>query len=381
MSARGGERRPDAPPGVPELRLRAVTRRFASGGGLSAVDLEIAAGEFFVLLGPSGCGKSTLLRLVAGLDAPDAGMIEIGGRALGGGAGGRGEVAMVFQNFALYPHMSAFDNIAFPLRLRRLAADEITRRVGVAAKMAGLDLDLGRRPGGLSGGERQRVAMARALVREPRVVLMDEPLSSLDPMLRASLRAELKEFQRRTGRTFVYVTHDQTDALTLGDRIAVMRAGKIEQVGAPAEVYERPLSEFVAGFVGEPAMNLVRATVSPGREALVLGDTRIAVAPPRAAGGGEVTLGVRPGDLSLGPTRGGAAAPNADAVAFEGEVESAEFTGARYLLVVRLGAGASGAVKIAAESAERREPGTRVGLSAPRARLHFFDPASGRRIE
>lgn len=362
-------------PAPPELRLHAVTRRFAAGGGLDGIDLEIAAGEFFVLLGPSGCGKSTLLRLVAGLDSPQSGTIELGGRALGDGAGGRGEVAMVFQNFALYPHMSAFDNVAFPLRLRRIGADEIARRVGAAAKMAGLALDLGRRPGELSGGERQRVALARALVREPRVVLMDEPLSSLDPQLRQSVRAELKEFHRRTGRTFVYVTHDQADALTLADRMAVMRAGRIEQAGTPAEVYERPQSEFVAGFVGEPAMNLVRARVAPGRAALMLGDLYLAAAPPPAAAR-EVTLGVRPGDLAV---RAGvsAAAAVTDGVEIAGEIEGAEFIGARYLLTVRLGAELS----LRAESAERLDAGARVVLSVNPARLHFFDPGTGRRFK
>ncbi len=366
---------------APELRLRAVIRRFPAGGGLDAIDLEIAPGEFFVLLGPSGCGKSTLLRLVAGLDAPQSGVIELGGRALSDGTGGRGEVAMVFQNLALYPHMSAFDNIAFPLRLRRTDAAEIARRVGAAAKMAGLALDLGRRPGELSGGERQRVALARALVREPRVVLMDEPLSSLDPQLRQSVRAELKEFHRRTGRTFLYVTHDQADALTLADRMAVMRAGRIEQAGTPAEIYARPQSEFIAGFVGEPAMNLVRALVAPERIALALGGVRLAVAPPPTAAG-EVTLGVRPGDLAVraGAWAAGASAQafaDADAVEIAGEVERAEFIGARYLVTVRIGA----ELGLRAESAERFTPGARVALSVSRTRLHFFDPASGRRLQ
>jgi ABC-type sugar transport system ATPase subunit len=373
-----GEARAEAP----ELRLSAVTRRFASGGGLSGIDLEIAAGEFFVLLGPSGCGKSTLLRLVAGLDSPESGVIELGGRRIGDGATGRGEVAMVFQNFALYPHMSAFDNIAFPLRLRRMGAKEIAPRVAAAARMAGLNLDLGRRPGELSGGERQRVALARALVREPRVVLMDEPLSSLDPQLRQSLRTELKEFHRRTGRTFLYVTHDQTDALTLADRLAVIRAGRIEQIGTPAEVYGRPRSEFVAGFVGEPAMNLVRANVTSDRAALILGDTRLEVAPPAAADS-EVTVGIRPGDLSVYPadSRGASGAAdtrtNADTLEIAGEVESVEFIGARYLVTVRM----SAEISIKAETADRLEPDSRVSLRMRRARLHFFEPASGRRLE
>src|SRR5579883_1627178 len=203
-----------------ELEIRDLGRQFKSGGGVRGVSLSVEAGELFVLVGPSGCGKSTLLRLIAGLDYPERGEIRVGGRNCGDR---RDLIAMVFQNHALYPHMSAFDNIAFPLRLRRTPKAEIQRRVADAAALAALQIDLARRPAELSGGERQRVALARALIRQPRVILMDEPLSSLDAQLRGRLRVELKEFQRRTERTMIYVTHDQLEALTLGDRIAVMR--------------------------------------------------------------------------------------------------------------------------------------------------------------
>jgi multiple sugar transport system ATP-binding protein len=249
-----------------ELEIHELSRRFESGGGIDNVSLTVQTGELFVLVGPSGCGKSTLLRLIAGLDSPDRGEILIGDQTA---RDRRDLIAMVFQNHALYPHMSAFDNIAFPLRLRRVSKDEIARRVAAAAALAALQIDLGRRPAQLSGGERQRVALARALIREPRVILMDEPLSSLDAQLRGRLRVELKEFQRRTGRTIIYVTHDQLEALTLGDRIAVMRAGAVEQLGTPTEVYQRPANLFVATFIGQPPMNILRCRLREGAGAPV----------------------------------------------------------------------------------------------------------------
>ncbi len=238
-----------------ELEICQLSRRFKSGGGLNEVSITVETGELFVLVGPSGCGKSTMLRLIAGLEQPDSGEIRIGDQAV---ADRRDLIAMVFQSHALYPHMTAFDNIAFPLRLRRISKPEIERRVAQAAAMAALQIDLRRRPAELSGGERQRVALARALIREPRVILMDEPLSSLDAQLRGRLRVELKEFQKRTGRTIIYVTHDQLEALTLGDRIAVMRAGAVEQLGTPTEIYQRPANLFVATFIGQPPMNILR---------------------------------------------------------------------------------------------------------------------------
>jgi ABC-type sugar transport system ATPase subunit len=347
-----------------ELVLREVTRRFASGGGVSGISLRVASGEFLVLLGPSGCGKSTLLRLIAGLEHADSGEIEIGGVRAGMS---RDMIAMVFQNFALYPHMSAFDNIAFPLRLRAVARAEIETRVTRAAQTAGLAIDLRRLPGELSGGERQRVALARALVREPAVILMDEPLSSLDAKLRAALRIELKEFQRRTARTIVYVTHDQAEALGLADRIAVMRAGRIEQIGTPEEIYARPASQFIAGFVGTPEMNLLRARRAAAGAVSIDGGLALACEPPPAARD-EVVIGFRPDEIAEAPAQG--------RIEIEAEIETAEFTGSAFLAHCR-----AGAVPFRAIVSERPHPRERRRLFLDRARLHFFDPATGSRIE
>jgi ABC-type sugar transport system ATPase subunit len=350
-----------------QLAIRNLTRRFPSGGGVSDVSFEVTAGEFLVLLGPSGCGKSTLLRMIAGLERPDRGEIEIEGAGEErSGERRRDAVAMVFQNFALYPHMTVFQNIAFPLRLRRVARDEIARRVRESAAKAGLDVDLERFPRELSGGERQRVALARALVREPAIVLMDEALGSLDAQLRASLRLELKEFQRRTGRTFIYVTHDQTEALALADRMLVMREGRIEQIGRAEEIFDRPRTEFVARFVGDPPMNLLPARIASDSAALVAGGARLPVAPPEGAPA-ALTVGIRPADLAL--TAG------THTVAFEAVVESVEFFGSIFLVRARMGEFA-----ICATAVRRLEPGQPVTFHVDRARLHFFDAASQRRI-
>ncbi|HEY6420782.1 MAG TPA: ABC transporter ATP-binding protein [Candidatus Binataceae bacterium] len=348
-----------------ELAARNLTRRFASGGGISDISLTVATGEFMVLLGPSGCGKSTLLRLIAGLEQPDSGTIEF---ASGGpGDGGRRAIAMVFQNFALYPHMTAFENIAFPLRLRRTPRDEIEARVALAADTAGLKIELRRYPAELSGGERQRVALARALVREPAVILMDEPLSSLDARLRGALRLELKEFQRKVRRTIVYVTHDQAEAFGLADRIAVMCDGRIEQVGSPEEIYQRPATAFVAGFVGSPPMNLFRARRAAEKESLIADGISLPAPVPRGAGD-EVTVGFRPIDIAV------ADAPNLIAIAVE--VEDSEFTGSGFLVRCR-----AGSIVLHALFEEKPARGERRTIFVDPVHLHFFDSASGRRLE
>ena len=352
---------------MPELVLRNLTRRYGSGGGVNGVSLVVEQGEFFVMLGPSGCGKSTLLRLIARLDPADSGEIEIPAENARQHRQSEGAVAMVFQNYALYPHMTAFENIAFPLKLRRIAREEVARRVMATAELAGLRIDLHRRPAELSGGERQRVALARALVREPRIVLLDEPLSNLDAQLRTALRADLKQFQRRIGRTFLYVTHDQVEALTLADRLAVMRAGKIEQLGTPAEVYGRPANEFVAGFIGQPPMNLLHARKASDGAALVVGEQHLAIEPP-ARSRDSVTVGVRPEDLSI--------APKGESTSFEIVVEAVEFSGARFLGVGRLAD-----TRIAFESSQQIAQGERLRLYADTKQLHFFDSASGERLE
>lgn len=343
-----------------DLAIRNLTRRFPSGGGISDVSLSVRSGEFVVLLGPSGCGKTTLLRLIAGLEYPDSGEIHFGGKSIE-----RDSIAMVFQNFALYPHMTVFQNISFPLKLRHVARDETEQRVKESAAKAGLTVDLKRFPRELSGGERQRVALARALVREPEIILMDEALASLDAQLRSSLRVELKEFQRRTGRTFVYVTHDQVEALALADQLVVMREGRVEQVGAPEEVFDCPQSEFVAAFVGNPPMNLFLAETTPGKTLTVDG-IDFKIKPPEALPA-RIKVGIRPRDLSMEAGEG--------RVPIDVVVESVEFSGTTYIIYAKLGT-----TPIRAELSRRVQAGAHLTLFLDTARLHFFDPSTGRRI-
>src|SRR5215212_10014476 len=247
---------------VAGIAIRHVTKRF--GGGVVAVDdveLEIEDGEFMVLVGPSGCGKSTLLRMIAGLEEVSEGSILIGGRDVTDAAPRQRDVAMVFQNYALYPHMTVRQNLGYGLRVRKTPRDERARRVDDVAQMLGLEQLLDRRPGQLSGGQQQRVAMGRAIIREPAAFLMDEPLSNLDAKLRVGMRTSLQQLHARLGTTTVYVTHDQVEAMTLGQRVAVMRDGRIQQVDAPQLLYENPANIFVAAFIGSPAMNLVEGTL------------------------------------------------------------------------------------------------------------------------
>ncbi|MCL6640299.1 MAG: ATP-binding cassette domain-containing protein [Candidatus Rokubacteria bacterium] len=240
------------------VETRGARKHFGHVPAVDGVDLQTAEGEFLVLLGPSGCGKTTLLRMIAGLEQPTAGQILIGGEVVNDLPPRARKIAMVFQSYALYPHMTVYDNIAFPLKAQGVARDEIPKRVQWAASLFGIAGLLARRPRQLSGGERQRVALARALVREPAVFLLDEPLSNLDAKLRASARDELQQFQRRIGTTTIYVTHDQVEAMGLGDRIAVMNRGKVQQVGTPQSVYDYPANTFVATFLGSPPMNLLQ---------------------------------------------------------------------------------------------------------------------------
>ena len=231
---------------------------------VNAIDLEIQDGEFMVLVGPSGCGKTTALRMVAGLEDISEGVLKIGDRVVNNVPSRDRDIAMVFQSYALYPHLTVYDNIAFGLKLKKMPKAEIDKRVQEAAKVLGLESFLKRKPRALSGGQRQRVAMGRAIVREPAAFLMDEPLSNLDAKLRVQMRAEIAKLQSDLGTTTVYVTHDQIEAMTMGDRVAVMRKGELQQVAAPQELYDRPLNLFVAGFIGSPSMNLVEATLEGG---------------------------------------------------------------------------------------------------------------------
>jgi multiple sugar transport system ATP-binding protein len=290
---------------VAGIELQGVTKVFANGVvAVDDVDLEIGEGEFMVLVGPSGCGKSTLLRMIAGLEPVSAGSVHIGDRDVTALAPRARDIAMVFQDYALYPHMTVRDNLAFGLKLRHVNRHEIARRVESVATTLGLDEYLRRRPAALSGGQRQRVAIGRAMVREPKAFLMDEPLSNLDAKLRVTMRSELARLHERLGVTTVYVTHDQTEAMTLGQRVAVIRNGSIQQCDAPQELFDRPANLFVAAFIGSPAMNLVAASVDG--DTVRFADIVLPVpdgAPVRGQRR-DVILGVRPTDFEL-PDRAG----------------------------------------------------------------------------
>jgi multiple sugar transport system ATP-binding protein len=271
---------------------------------VSHLDLEIADGEFVVLVGPSGCGKTTALRMVAGLEDITDGTIEVGGRVVNDLSPRERDIAMVFQNYALYPHMTVADNIGFALKLRKLPKTEVTERVEDAARLLGLTEHLDRKPAQLSGGQRQRVAMGRAIVRSPAAFLMDEPLSNLDAKLRVHMRAEVSRIQQRLGVATLYVTHDQVEAMTMGNRVAVMRAGSLQQCAPPKELYDAPKNLFVAAFIGSPAMNLYQATIDPGGTSIVLGDQTLelpeALRAEQLTGpyrGHPVVVGIRPEEL------------------------------------------------------------------------------------
>jgi multiple sugar transport system ATP-binding protein len=281
---------------VAEITLDKVSKRFPDGfEAVKEMDLEIKDGEFMILVGPSGCGKSTALRMIAGLEDISGGEMKIGGQVVNDRAPKDRDIAMVFQNYALYPHMTVRENMEFPLRLADVPDDEIRAKVEEAAKVLDLDEHLDRKPANLSGGQRQRVAMGRAIVRDPSAFLMDEPLSNLDAKLRVQMRTEVSRLQADLGTTTVYVTHDQTEAMTLGDRVAVMRAGVLQQVGSPAELYADPTNLFVAGFIGSPAMNFMAASVDNGRVKLPFGEIPLSDE-LRDAGSrtGNVIVGIRP---------------------------------------------------------------------------------------
>jgi multiple sugar transport system ATP-binding protein len=258
------------------IELQQVTKRYPDGTeGVKTLDLEVGDGEFMILVGPSGCGKSTALRMVAGLEDISEGDLLIGGKRVNDVAPKDRDIAMVFQNYALYPHMTVRENMGYALKKRKIPRDQVDRKVQDTAKVLDLTEHLDRKPGNMSGGQRQRVAMGRAIVREPQAFLMDEPLSNLDAKLRVQMRGEVARLQKRLGTTTLYVTHDQTEALTLGDRVAVMRGGHLQQVGPPKELYNDPVNLFVAGFIGSPAMNFVSARIEDGKLRLPFGDVSI----------------------------------------------------------------------------------------------------------
>jgi ABC-type sugar transport system ATPase subunit len=354
---------------VASVTLRRLAKRYDPEGrlALEELSLEVRDGEFFVLLGPSGCGKTTALRCIAGLEEPSAGEILIGERDVTRLDPAERDVAMVFQTQALYPHLTARRNIAFGLEVRRVPAADIARRVQQAAERLGLGTVLDRRPGELSGGERQRVALGRALVREPQVFLFDEPLSSLEPALRGELRGALLDLHRALGATVVYVTHDQVEAMTMGQRIAVLEGGRLRQVGTPAELYGRPADIFVARFIGSPGMNIFSGRGrGTGDEGGVVDCGPWSVPVPLERYEGEIYLGVRPEHVSLvAPDQGIGAA----------DVRGVEPLGPDTL--VRLDAGGQPLVARVQGIPDLR-PGDRVGVKLDRRQLHLFDAAGAR---
>jgi multiple sugar transport system ATP-binding protein len=382
-----------------------VSKLFSDGTrAVDRLDLDIADGEFMVFVGPSGCGKTTALRMVAGLEDISDGVVRIGERAVNDLSPKSRDIAMVFQSYALYPHLSVRDNIAFPLKIGKVPKDEIRRRVDAAARILDLEPHLTRKPRALSGGQRQRVAMGRAIVREPAVFLLDEPLSNLDAKLRVQMRADIKKIQHDLGTTTIYVTHDQVEAMTMGDRVAVMRKGELQQVAPPQELYDRPTNVFVAGFIGSPAMNMLEGRVErgDGGVTLVLGDARLEVDEAQLGPyvGRTVVVGLRPENLEDAALANGAPGGR-----LRGQVELCEALGAEVLVhftiaarqavtedmrelaedvgddrvVEQYAAGAPQTATIVGRFSPRTtaSQGDAVDVWVDLRALHFFDPETG----
>jgi multiple sugar transport system ATP-binding protein len=385
------------------VRYVGASRVYAKGvaPAVDALDLDIKDGEFMVLVGPSGSGKTTALRMLAGLEPLDGGRIEIAGRDISDVEPKDRDIAMVFQNYALYPSKTVADNMGFALKMQHVPKDERDRRVREAARI--LDLDdslLGRKPKALSGGQRQRVAMGRAIVREPKVFLMDEPLSNLDAKLRVQTRSQIAELQRRLGITTVYVTHDQVEAMTMGHRVAVLSAGKLQQCASPRELYDNPVNQFVAGFIGSPSMNLLNAPLTEGGAALagavipLSPGVRAAAVRDRLT---ELVIGIRPEHMHLtdaagaaagsdasaqgrpGSTSPGLTSPGSTSAVLTGEVLLVEELGADALLHVRLSE-EGGTVVARTEGRKSPAPGQRVTLRVQPDDIFAFHPATGARL-
>ncbi|MGR4845968.1 sn-glycerol-3-phosphate import ATP-binding protein UgpC [Rhizobium sp. LARHSG275] len=354
------------------ISIRGVKKNYGKTPVVHGVDLDIQSGEFIVILGPSGCGKSTLLRMIAGLEEISGGEIAIDGRVVNQLEPRERGCAMVFQNYALYPHMSVAENIGYALKVAGVSKAERQRRIGEVAKALSLEPFLGRRPAALSGGQRQRVAMGRAMIREPKVFLFDEPLSNLDAKLRIAMRAEIRRLHRRLGATSIFVTHDQTEAMTLADRLVVMNGGRVEQVGTPEEVYHHPVSRFVAGFVGTPAMNLLEGTINDDG-VFVYDQSRKVVLPRERAAplkGKRVVLGMRAEAARLvAPDAPGALTATADFIEELGasRVVHADFDGLPFAVAL------TEAVKV--------RSGDPIGIAIDYNQIHLYAADTGRIIE
>ncbi|TKT78344.1 sn-glycerol-3-phosphate ABC transporter ATP-binding protein UgpC [Aquamicrobium sp. LC103] len=348
------------------MNIENLRKSFGETEILRGIDLDVGDGEFVALVGPSGCGKSTLLRLIAGLEVATSGRLVIGGRDVTALPPKERDVAMVFQNYALYPHMTVRSNMGFSLKLRGAEKAEIERKVTEAADVLGLDTLLDRYPGQLSGGQRQRVATGRAIVRDPKLFLFDEPLSNLDAKLRVQMRTEIKALHQRLGNTMIYVTHDQIEAMTLADRIVVMHSGRIEQEGAPLDLYDRPANAFVGGFLGSPSMNFIKGHIRGGS---VVTDDGSVLPGGEAVGGHEgrtVLWGARP--ESIVPATEG----------FSGMIEVVEPTGPDTQLLVRV---AGQPLVVLLRSRTPATPGEKITMTVSPSEIHLFDADHGSRIE
>ena len=356
------------------LSFRNVKKTYAGNVNvIHGINLEVQDGELIVIVGPSGCGKSTLMRMVAGLETITDGEILIDGKVVNKLEPAERDIAMVFQNYALYPHMSVFDNMAYGLKIRKIPSDEIRTRVTEAARILELENLLERRPRQLSGGQRQRVAMGRAIVREPKVFLFDEPLSNLDAKLRVSMRLEILKLHRRLNTTSLYVTHDQVEAMTLAHRMIVMNQGLPEQIGTPAEVFERPASTFVASFIGSPPMNLMTVNVSAGGKVQTSDGAELDISPqpvPKAVHGQQVILGMRPEHLVL------------HGHGITASIDMVETLGSEQLVHCRCGSDTI-VVRCATRRASEKQftPGEHITLGTdPHYAVHWFDVTTGRRV-
>ena len=388
------------------ITLEKVTKVYPNGfEAVHELNLDVADGEFMVLVGPSGCGKTTALRMVAGLEDITGGELSIGGRIVNDVSPKDRDIAMVFQNYALYPHMTVAENIGFALKLRKVSKSEIKKKVNETAELLGLTEWIDRKPGQLSGGQRQRVAMGRAIVREPSVFLMDEPLSNLDAKLRVQMRAEVSRIQRRVGVATLYVTHDQVEAMTMGDRVAVLSGGVLQQCDSPQALYDNPKNLFVAGFMGSPAMNLFEATIADGASSVLIGSQQIPLseallsAKPalRSFANRSVVVGIRPEDLPILTTE----AQPADGASFEGNVDLVEALGSEQLVhftsdahQIQVTAAkdedaeglSEGSLAKAGEGVARVDArakltvGGRVRFNLDPSRIHFFDTATSEAI-